>query len=64
MERVAAQPSLAERVGRRVLRLVGEGGKPATIPLPVPVLRALDGAAGERISGPLLLRNNGGAPVN
>ncbi|MGM9473203.1 tyrosine-type recombinase/integrase [Pseudarthrobacter sp. YS3] len=50
--------------GHRVLRLVGKGGKPATIPLPVPVLRALDAAAGERASGPLLLRNKGGGPVN
>lgn len=50
--------------GHRVLRLVGKGGKPATIPLPVPVLRALDAAAGERTSGPLLLRNNSGLPVN
>jgi integrase/recombinase XerD len=38
--------------GHRVLRLVGKGGKPATIPLPVPVLRALDAAAGDRTSGP------------
>jgi integrase/recombinase XerD len=50
--------------GHRVLRLVGKGGKPATIPLPVPVLRALDAAAGERTSGPLLLRSKSGAPVN
>lgn len=50
--------------GHRVLRLVGKGGKPATIPLPVPVLRALDAAAGERTSGPLLLRNRSGLPVN
>lgn len=50
--------------GHRVLRVVGKGGKPATIPLPVPVLRAMDAAAGERITGPLLLRNKGGAPVN
>lgn len=50
--------------GHRVLRLVGKGGKPATIPLPVPVLRALDAAAGERTSGALLLRNKSGLPVN
>lgn len=50
--------------GHRVLRVVGKGGKPATIPLPVPVLRALDAAAGDRISGPLLLRNKSGDPVN
>jgi len=50
--------------GHRVLRIIGKGGKPATIPLPVPVLRALDAAAGERTSGPLLLRNKSGQPVN
>jgi integrase/recombinase XerD len=50
--------------GHRVLRLVGKGGKPATIPLPVPVLRALDAAAGDRTSGPLLLRRKSGVPVN
>lgn len=50
--------------GHRVLRLVGKGGKPATIPLPVPVLRALDAAAGDRRSGPLLLRRRTGEPMN
>lgn len=50
--------------GHRVLRVVGKGGKPATIPLPVPVLRAMDAAAGDRITGPLLLRNRSGLPVN
>ncbi|WNM72255.1 tyrosine integrase [Arthrobacter phage Gusanita] len=50
--------------GHRVLRLVGKGGKPATIPLPVPVLRAMDAAAGDRTSGPLLLRRKTGEPMN
>lgn len=50
--------------GHRVLRLIGKGGKPATIPLPVPVLRAMDAAAGDRTSGPLLLRRKTGLPVN
>lgn len=50
--------------GHRVLRLIGKGGKPATIPLPVPVLRALDAAAGDRTSGPLLLRRKSGEPMN
>lgn len=45
--------------GHRVLRLVGKGGKPATMPLPVPVLRALDAAAGDRTEGVLLLRKDG-----
>ena len=50
--------------GHRVLRLIGKGGKPATIPLPVPVIRALDAAAGDRTSGPLLLRRKSGEPMN
>lgn len=50
--------------GHRVLRLVGKGGKPATMPLPVPVIRALDAAAGERTTGQLLLRRKSGEPMN
>lgn len=42
-----------------VLRLVGKGGKPATMPLPIPVMRALKACAGERTSGPLLLSVSG-----
>ena len=45
--------------GHRTLTLVGKGRKPATIPLPVPVARFLDLAAGERTSGFLLLRVDG-----
>ncbi|UUZ57656.1 tyrosine-type recombinase/integrase [Nocardioides sp. B-3] len=48
-----------QQQGHRVLRLVGKGGKPATMPLPVPVLRALDAAAADRTTGPLLLRYDG-----
>lgn len=42
-----------------MLRLIGKGNKPATIPIPVPVLRSLDAAAGDRASGYLILRRNG-----
>jgi site-specific recombinase XerD len=45
--------------GHRTLALVGKGRKPATIPLPLPVAEVLDAAAGERGSGPLLLRADG-----
>ena len=48
-----------EQQGHVVLRLVGKGGKPATMPLPVPVLRALQSAKGDRLSGPLLTRDDG-----
>lgn len=43
----------------RVLRLVGKGGKPASIPLPIPVSRAMDLASDGRTSGPLVLRRDG-----
>ena len=45
--------------GHRTLSLVGKGRKPATIPLPVPVARVLDAAAGERTDGWLVLRVDG-----
>ena len=48
-----------EERGHRVLVVTGKGGKPATIPLPVAVSRALDTCAGARTCGPLLLRVDG-----
>jgi integrase/recombinase XerD len=45
--------------GHRTLKLVGKGRKPATIPMPVPVAAVMDAAAGQRESGPLLLRVDG-----
>lgn len=45
--------------GHHVLQLVGKGGKPATMPVPVPVMRTLNAAAGDRTSGALILRRNG-----
>jgi integrase/recombinase XerD len=45
--------------GHRTLVLVGKGRKPATIPLPLSVAQVMDAAAGERASGPLLLRVDG-----
>ena len=45
--------------GHRTLHIIGKGGKPAVIPLPPPVARALDQAAGERTAGPLLLTRTG-----
>ena len=44
-------------LGHRVLRLVGKGGKPATMPLPVAVVRMLEHAADGRREGPLLVRD-------
>lgn len=45
----------AER-GHRTLAITGKGNKPATIPLPPRVARAIDLAVGERTSGPILRR--------
>lgn len=45
--------------GHRILTVVGKGSKPATIPLPVQVTRALDACAGDRTRGPLLVRASG-----
>lgn len=45
--------------GHRVLTLTGKGGVHARVPLPVPVVRALDDAAGGRTSGLLILRRDG-----
>lgn len=56
---VQIEDTHGEQRGHRTLTLVGKGGKPATIPLPVPVCRAIDAAAGDRTTGPLLLRADG-----
>lgn len=45
--------------GHRVLALTGKGGLHARVPLPVPVVRALDDAAEGRTSGNLILRRDG-----
>lgn len=48
-----------DELGYRTLRVVGKGSKPATIPIPVPVLRVLEKARGDRTSGPLIVTRNG-----
>ncbi len=48
-----------EQRGYRTLTIVGKGAKPATMPITVPVGRAIDTAAGDRTTGPLLLRADG-----
>lgn len=45
--------------GHRVLRIVGKGGKPATMPLPPLVFRVLDRAIGDRTSGYLITTRTG-----
>ena len=50
--------------GHRVLHLVGKGGKPATMPLTVPVLRVLEACRGDRITGPRILRPTSDKPID
>ncbi len=50
--------------GYRVLHLVGKGNKPATMPVTVPVLRALEACRGTRTSGPLVLRPVSGKAID
>ena len=50
--------------GHRVIHLVGKGSKPATMPITVPVLRALEACRGERTHGRLILRPLSGNPVD
>lgn len=50
--------------GHRVLHLVGKGNKPATMPVTIPVLRALEVCRGDRTQGPLVLRPMSGKPVD
>jgi site-specific recombinase XerD len=48
-----------EEHGHRVVRVRGKGGKVVLVPLPPAVSPAIDRAAGERVSGPLLLSKRG-----
>ncbi len=50
---------LREQSGYELLSIIGKGNKPAVIPLPNPVLRAVREAAAERSCGPLLLNRHG-----
>lgn len=45
--------------GHRVMRFTRKGGRRATIPLPVPVLMALDAAADDRTQGPVIASQTG-----
>jgi site-specific recombinase XerD len=50
--------------GHRVLHPVGKGSKPATMPITVPVLRALEACRGTRTTGPLILRPQSEKPID
>jgi integrase/recombinase XerD len=45
--------------GYQVLHVLGKGSKPADIPLPIPVLRAVQAAVAGRQEGAILLAENG-----
>ena len=49
--------------GHRVLQLTGKGNKDASMPIPVPVLRALVAAAGDRTTG-YIVRTKAGKQMN
>ena len=50
---------LRQQSGYELLTIMGKGAKPAVIPLPVPVLRAVREAIADRAAGPLLLNQHG-----
>ena len=45
--------------GYDTLRFIGKGSKPAIVPLPIPVMRAVKDAIGDRTTGPILLNSHG-----
>ena len=51
---------LSYQGGYELLQIMGKGHKPAQIPLPVPVLRAVHAATAGRAAGPILLNTVGG----
>lgn len=51
--------SLGAQRGHRTVSIIGKGNKPATIPMPPRVCRAVDLACGERTTGPLILDTRG-----
>jgi site-specific recombinase XerD len=51
--------SLTIEQGYDVIRFIGKGDKPAIVPLPLPVTRAVRELIGTRTDGPLLLNHNG-----
>ena len=53
--------SLSQDSGYDMLSFIGKGSKPACIPLPIPVMRAVREVVGDRESGPLLLNQAGQA---
>ena len=55
----AAVTDIRYESGYEILHVVGKGAKPADIPLPIPVLRAIRLAVDGRMSGPILVSRSG-----
>jgi len=53
--------SLSQDAGYDMLSFIGKGSKPAEIPLPIPVMRAVREVVGDRTTGPLLHNQAGNA---
>jgi integrase/recombinase XerD len=51
--------SLGVDGGYETIHFIGKGAKPATMPLPVPVVRAVHAVVGDRTTGPLLTTRTG-----
>lgn len=51
--------NLSVRNGYQVLSFVGKGSKAATVPIPIPVMRALADVISDRTEGPILLNRRG-----
>ena len=47
--------SVTQDGGYDMLTFIGKGNKPAVIPLPIPVMRAVREVIGDRTTGPLLI---------
>lgn len=53
------EDTLHHEDGHRVVKFIGKGDKPATVPLPIPVQRAVDAVIAGRVSGPLIPTRTG-----
>jgi integrase len=51
--------NLGTERGHRTVFIIGKGNKPALLPLPPRVARAVEAARGDRLEGPLLLTRSG-----
>ena len=55
--------SVTQDGGYDMITFVGKGNKPAVVPLPIPVMRAVREVIGDRTTGPLLINPRAGTPM-